>query len=92
MKTGAQYSGVLTGSDTKAHDLGAALKWAKLHKSAPGDTEEKEKEGQFVGGGPEKSMMIEAKDLVEIFSEKVPLGDAAASGPTFQQNGKSRPG
>jgi PAB1-binding protein PBP1 len=80
----------LTGADTKSHDLGASLKWVKLHKAAPGDNEEKEKEGQYVGGGQEKSMVFEPKDLVDIFAEKVQLGDAGASGPAaHQQNGKS---
>lgn len=86
MKGGAQYTGTLTGANTKTNELGVSLKWVKLHKA--GDDSEKEKEGQNAGGGPENSMVIEPKDFMDLRSEGVNVETGAGAGSTAHQNGK----
>lgn len=64
------------------------MKWVKLVRGPLGDnSEDKVEEGEHVGGGLEKTMVFEPKDLAEIFAEKVVLGEA--EGPANHQNGKS---
>lgn len=88
VKTGAQYSGVLIGADPRNNDIGATLKSVKLLKSGFGDTEEKSKEGEFVGGGKDKIMVFEQKDVVDIAAQNINLGvDTPTS--SSQQNGIS---
>lgn len=63
------------------------MKWVRLVRGPLGDNgDEKAEEGEYVGGGPEKTMIFEPKDLVDIFSEKVVLGEV--EGPVNHQNGK----
>lgn len=64
------------------------MKWVRLVRGPLGDNgEEKVEEGEYVGGGSEKTMVFEPKDLVDIFAEKVVLGEAEF--PVNYQNGKS---
>ncbi|KAL7269915.1 poly(A)-binding protein binding protein [Rhizina undulata] len=88
LKTGARFTGILSGADPRHSDLGVAVKWARQVRGPFGDSgEEKIKEGAYVGGGPEKAMIFEQKDLVDIFAEKVVLGESETSTPANQQNG-----
>lgn len=64
------------------------MKWVKLVRGPLGDNgEDKVEEGEYVGGGPEKTMVFENKDLVDILAERIVLGEI--EGPTNQQNGIS---
>lgn len=64
------------------------MKWVRLVRGPLGDNgDDKVEEGEYVGGGPEKTMVFEPKDLVDIFAEKVILGEA--EGPANYQNGIS---
>ncbi|KAI5784584.1 hypothetical protein EDC01DRAFT_618501, partial [Geopyxis carbonaria] len=87
VKTGARYSGVLTGADTKS-DLACTLKWTKLMKAPFGENDEKHKVGDYIGGGSEKVMIFGDKDVVDIQSSGVILSDTETSQAT-QQNGVS---
>lgn len=63
------------------------MKWVRLVRGPLGDNgDDKVEEGEYVGGGPEKTMVFEPRDLVDIFAEKVVLGEA--EGPVNHQNGK----
>lgn len=85
VKSGAQYIGVLTGVDAK-QDISVVLKQAKLLRADPSDSEEKAKEGEYVGGGADKVMIFEAKDFVDLAANAVPFEpEVTAAGP--QQNG-----
>ncbi|CCX10457.1 Similar to PAB1-binding protein 1; acc. no. P53297 [Pyronema omphalodes CBS 100304] len=87
VKSGAQYIGVLTGVDAK-QDISVVLKQAKLLRADPSDSEEKAKEGEYVGGGADKVMIFEAKDFVDLAANAVPFEpEVTAAGP--QQNGNS---
>lgn len=89
LRSGARYLGILAGADTKNHDLGVAMKWVRLVRAPLGDnSDEKVEEGEYVGGGPEKTMIFEPKDLVDIFAERVPLGDEESQQHSTNQNGK----
>lgn len=61
--------------ETKGSDLAYTLKWAKLHKSLV--EEDKSKEGEYVGGGPEKIMVFDGKDVVDVAAKDILLGDSA---------------
>lgn len=77
----------MAGADTKTHDIGVAMKWVRLVRGPLGDNgDDKVEEGEYVGGGPEKTMVFEPRDLVDIFAEKVVLGET--EGPVNHQNGK----
>lgn len=89
LKTGARFSGILSGTSTAQNDLGCILKWAKQIRGASGNEEVNNAlSGGYIGGGPDKTVIFESKDLVEIHAEKVALGDSdiVKSG----QNGKYR--
>lgn len=66
------------------------MKWVRLVRAPLGDNgDDKVEEGEYVGGGPEKIMIFEPRDLVDIFAEKIILGEP--EGPTNHQNGKRTP-
>jgi len=90
VKSGAQYIGILLGADPRNHDLGISLKQVKLLKPAPGDDDEKTKESEYLGGGKEKVMIFEPKDVVEITAQKVYFETGPSSAGT-QQNGMIPP-
>jgi hypothetical protein len=78
----------LVGADPRNHDLGVSLKRVKLLKAGLGDNEEKAKEGEYIGGGNDKVMIFEQKDVVEIAAQKV-VFEAETPNPTTHQNGKA---
>ncbi|KAH0613273.1 uncharacterized protein H6S33_009653 [Morchella sextelata] len=88
LKTGARYTGILVGADAKNHDIGVVMKWVKLVRAPLGDSGDGVEEGDHVGGGPEKTMIFEPRDLVDIFAEKIALGEA--EGHANHQNGTFR--
>lgn len=63
------------------------MKWVKLVRAPLGDSGDGLEEGDHVGGGPEKTMLFEPRDLVDIFAEKIAFGEA--EGHANHQNGKS---
>lgn len=75
----------MSGVETKNNDFGVCLKWAKLVKSPLGE-EDKGQVGQYVGGGPEKVMIFEGKDVVDVGAQQIALGGGATT-PAAQQNG-----
>ena len=88
VKTGARYSGIMTGADPRNNDLGVVIESAKLVRVAIGESEEKGKEGQFVGGGKKSVMVFEGKDVVDLQASGVNLDvDVPEAGP--HQNGTS---
>ncbi|KAF3905787.1 hypothetical protein AA313_de0204607 [Arthrobotrys entomopaga] len=70
IKSGAQFQGVYTGSSMTG-DLGCVLKFAKQTRGAQG--EEDQIVTNFVGGGLEKTLIIESKDLMDLEVLDVPL-------------------
>ncbi|KAF8544066.1 hypothetical protein BDD12DRAFT_725027 [Trichophaea hybrida] len=88
VKSGAQYVGILLGADPRNHDLGVSLKQVQLLKPGPGDSDEKTKEGEYLGGGKEKVLVFEPKDVVEVAAQKVYFENEAPNSGT-QQNGLS---
>lgn len=75
LKTGARFSGILSGVSTASSDLGCVLKWVKQVRPATGSQEEEPSQNGYIGGGPEKTVIFQPHDVVEIFAEKVALGD-----------------
>lgn len=63
--------------ETKGADLAYTLKWTKLHKAFV--EEDKPKEGEYVGGGPEKIMVFDGKDVVDVEAKDILLGDSATT-------------
>lgn len=84
VKSGAKFSGQFLGADPRNNNLGISLKWVKLLKAAPG--EDKSKEGQFFGGGPEKVVVFEQTDVVEVQANGLTFGVDA---PGASQNGRA---
>lgn len=74
--------------DTKGSDLSYTLKWTKLYKS-PFVEEDKAKEGEYVGKGPEKVMIFDGKEVVDVEAKDILLGDSA-NARAGHQNGLSR--
>lgn len=77
----------MSGVDSRSNDFGVCLKWAKLAKSPLGE-EDKGQVGQFVGGGTEKTMIFEGKDVVDVQAKGVLLGGTDAPA-TSHTNGDS---
>lgn len=88
VKSGAQYAGILSGVDTKSHDLGVSLKFAKLVKAGLGDMEEKGKDGGLAEAVCEQTIVFEAKDVVELAADDIKLGDSEVIGAP-QTNGEA---
>ncbi|CUS13435.1 unnamed protein product [Tuber aestivum] len=87
LRNGARFAGILTGADTKSHDLGATMKWVRQVRTPLGDSDERVEEGEYVGGGLEKAMVFEPKDLVDIFAERIALGEDETQLQSAHQNG-----
>ncbi|KAG0634535.1 hypothetical protein HOY80DRAFT_518956 [Tuber brumale] len=88
LRNGARFAGILTGADTKSHDLGATMKWVRQVRTPLGDnSDERVEEGEYVGGGLEKAMVFEPKDLVDIFAEKIALGEDETQSQSAHLNG-----
>ncbi|CAZ86354.1 unnamed protein product [Tuber melanosporum] len=88
LRNGARFAGILTGADTKSHDLGATMKWVRQVRTPLGDnSDERVDEVEYVGGGLEKTMVFEPKDLVDIFAEKIALGEDEIQSQSAHQNG-----
>lgn len=88
VKSGAQYTGILVGADPRNHDLGVSLKRVKLLKAGLGYSEEKSKEGEYLGGNYDKVMIFEQKDVVELAAQKVTF-ETEVTNATTHQNGVS---
>lgn len=89
LRNGARFAGILTGADTKSHDLGATMKWVRQVRTPLGDnSDERVEEGEYVGGGLEKAMIFEPKDLVDIFAERIALGEDETQSQSVHPNGK----
>ncbi|KAF3924319.1 hypothetical protein ABW21_db0208378 [Orbilia brochopaga] len=80
-KSGSQFSGIFAGSSTNG-DFGCVLKFAKQVRGPQG--EEDQMTPGYFGGGPEKALVIEAKDLMDIEATDVILDSLEASS---NQNG-----
>ncbi|KAF3907208.1 hypothetical protein ABW20_dc0100261 [Dactylellina cionopaga] len=78
IKTGAQFQGVYSGSSMNG-DFGCILKFAKQTRGPQG--EEDQIAPDYIGGGPEKTLIIEGKDLMDLEALDVPLdsSEVAAS-------------
>ncbi|EWC45764.1 hypothetical protein DRE_05101 [Drechslerella stenobrocha 248] len=70
IKSGAQFTGVYAGSSTNG-DFGCVLKFAKQLRGPQG--EEDQVASGYVGGGPEKALILEGKDLMDIDASDVTL-------------------
>ncbi|EPS37162.1 hypothetical protein H072_9242 [Dactylellina haptotyla CBS 200.50] len=81
IKSGAQFQGVYTGSAMNG-DFGCVLKFAKQTRGPQG--EEDQIVAGYIGGGPEKVLIIEGKDLMDLEVPEVPLESSEV--PT-NQNG-----
>lgn len=47
----------------------------KQVRAATGSQDEETSQNGYIGGGPDKSVIFLAQDVVEIFAERVTLGD-----------------
>ncbi|KAF3936465.1 hypothetical protein ABW19_dt0207485 [Dactylella cylindrospora] len=81
IKNGARFKGVFAGAPTNG-DMGCVLKFAKQVRGPQG--EEDQVASGYVGGGPEKTLIIEGKDLMDLEVPDVVL-EASEAGPN--QNG-----
>ena len=77
LKTGARFSGILSGVSTSTPDIGCTLKWARQIRAATGSQDPEPNAEEYIGGGPEKTMVFQSQDLAEIYAEKVTLGESA---------------
>ncbi|KAK6339044.1 hypothetical protein TWF696_009838 [Orbilia brochopaga] len=80
-KSGSQFSGIFAGASTNG-DFGCVIKFAKQVRGPQG--EEDQITSGYFGGGPEKAMVIEAKDLMDLEATEVVLDSLEASS---NQNG-----
>ncbi|KAJ6264337.1 hypothetical protein Dda_0482 [Drechslerella dactyloides] len=80
-KSGAQFSGIFAGSSTNG-DFGCVLKFAKQIRGPQG--EEDQFPSGYFGGGTEKTLVIEAKDLMDLDATDITLDSVEASS---NQNG-----
>ena len=83
MKSGERVTGTYGGGSTTNGDLGCVINFAKLVKSTDGNDVILD---DYLGGGPSKTVVIEPKDLVDITTENITLGEIDGLG---SQNGMS---
>ncbi|KAF8474863.1 hypothetical protein BDZ91DRAFT_281943 [Kalaharituber pfeilii] len=75
LKSGARFAGILSGVSTGLTDLGCMLKWVQQVRPATGSAEDETSQNGYIGGGLDKAVIFQAQDVVEIYAEKVTLGD-----------------